>query len=61
MKPHITDFYKDGYSRIEFCTICSAEGATLQIECVGNKPDQDQMNLFEHDLKKDIDSENEPH
>lgn len=57
MKPHITDFYKDGFSRIEFCTICSAEGATLQLECVGSEPDRNQMNLFE----KDVDTDEAPH
>lgn len=55
MKPHITDFYKDGYSKVEFCTVCGAEGLTLRLECVGIEPDKNQMNLFDHTSKKDID------
>lgn len=59
MKSHITDFYKDGYARVEFCTICSAEGLALQLECVGIKPDKNQMNLFQQISEKNIDSEKE--
>lgn len=55
MKLHIIDFYKEGYSKIEFCTICGAEGETLQLECVGIEPDKNQMDLF----KKDIDTDKE--
>lgn len=55
MKPHVIDFYKEGYSKIEFCTICGAEGQTLRLECVGIEPDKNQMDLF----KKDIDTDEE--
>lgn len=55
MKPHLTDFYKDGWSRVEFCTVCGAEGELLQLECVGSHPDKNQMDLFQ----KDVDTEME--
>jgi hypothetical protein len=59
MKPHTTDFYKDGYSKVEFCTVCGAEGESLQLECVGIEPDKNQMDLFQQTMKKDIDTDKE--
>lgn len=59
MKPHIIDFYKDGYSKVEFCTVCGADGWQLQLECVGSKPDLNQLNLFEQTSEKDIDTREE--
>lgn len=29
--PHITDFYRDGYQKIEFCKVCGTED--MQTEC----------------------------
>lgn len=59
MKQHVTDFYKDGYSKVEFCTVCGAEGEVLRLECVGSKPDPNQLNLFEQTSEKDIDTHEE--
>lgn len=58
MKPHVTDFYKDVYSRVEFCTICGAEGWNLALDCVGIGPDKNQLNLFEQTFEKDVDLDN---
>jgi len=57
MKSHVISFYKDMYSRVEFCTICGAEGQTLQLECVGIAPDKNQLNLFEQTFEKDVDTD----
>jgi hypothetical protein len=35
IKPHITDFYMDGYNTVTFCKVCSAEGDRLLDECQG--------------------------
>jgi hypothetical protein len=35
MLRHNTDFYMDGHTTIEFCTVCSAEGLKLQQPCCG--------------------------
>lgn len=53
MKPHVTDFYKDGYSKVEFCTICGAEGELLRLECVGIEPDKNQLSFFEKEVDMD--------
>ncbi len=38
IKPHITDFYIDGYNTVTFCKICSAEGLGLVEDCNGFEP-----------------------
>lgn len=35
MKHHQIDHYKDGFSKVEFCKVCGAEGEELLVECVG--------------------------
>jgi hypothetical protein len=34
MTLHITDFYKDGFSRVEFCKMCGKEGSELKLNCI---------------------------
>ena len=35
MKMHQISSYVDGWRKIDFCTICGAEGEELIVECVG--------------------------
>lgn len=35
MTTHRISSYKDGWRKIDFCTICGAEGEELLVECVG--------------------------
>ena len=32
-KPHVTDFYMDGFQTVQFCKVCSAEGLALAEDC----------------------------
>lgn len=37
---HKPSTYPDGWRRVEFCSVCGAEGDELRLECVGNtEPD----------------------
>jgi len=47
---HKIGAYKDGYSVIEYCTVCSAEGIALRDDCPGNFGDQ---------YKKSLDAKNQ--
>lgn len=38
IKPHVTDFYMDGYNTVTFCKVCSAEGLGLVENCQGYTP-----------------------
>jgi hypothetical protein len=55
-RQHKTSFYVDGRKKIEFCTVCSAEGDLLRLECIGDVPDKSQSDFF----KKEVDSDKEP-
>lgn len=59
MRQHQIDTYKEGWQRIEFCIICSAEGQELRLECVGILPSKDQLELFSQNTEKDIDTRKE--
>lgn len=52
MKPHRTDFYKDGFSRVEYCTVCGAEGELLRLECITEEKDENQKDFFEKEVDK---------
>lgn len=44
---HKIDTYKEGWQRVEYCTVCGAEGLELLEDCPG--PDQkgdEQLELF---------------
>jgi len=43
---HKTDSYKEGWQRIEFCTVCGAEGLDLQEDCVPLEKEAEQLELF---------------
>lgn len=59
MPQHRIDTYKEGWSRVEFCTICGAEGLNLNLECVGITSDENQPDLFNQVSEKDIDKDME--
>lgn len=44
MRAHKTSFYMDDHVRVEFCTVCSAEGELLKSECPGQVPPVDNKN-----------------
>lgn len=48
MKPaHKIDTYKEGWQRVEFCTVCGAEGLDLLEDCQPPvKKDDVQLELF---------------
>lgn len=52
MKPHRTDFYKDGFIQVEFCTVCGAEGDLLRLECITEEKDENQKDFFEKEVDK---------
>lgn len=54
MRQHKTDFYKDGWSQVKYCVLCSAEGELLNLECLGEeKISENQLHLFEKDIDKE--------
>jgi hypothetical protein len=56
MTMHQLSTYKDGYTRVAYCTVCGSEGEQLFVECVGIQPSEKQLNLFEQNDQKGVDS-----
>lgn len=44
---HDIDTYKEGWQRIEFCTVCGAEGIDLGEDCVKPEQQEAQLELFQ--------------
>lgn len=44
--PHKIDTYKEGWQRIEFCTVCGAEGIDLGEDCTPEEKPEEQLELF---------------
>jgi hypothetical protein len=60
MRPHNLDTYREGWLRIEFCTICGAEGQQLFETCKEvTKKDDTQFELFSCFTGKKIDRKSE--
>lgn len=55
--PHKLSTYKEGWQRIEFCTICGEEGIDLGEECTPSKEqDAIQLELFSEVSPKKVDN-----
>lgn len=61
MRPHSHSTYKEGWLRVEFCTICGAEGQQLFEPCKPpvKKEDDSQFELFSCFTGKKIDRQQE--
>lgn len=51
---HKIDTYKEGWQRVEFCTVCGKEGQELDEECKPQQKSEAQLELF-------VDSQMEQH
>jgi len=49
---HKLDTYKEGWLKVEFCTVCGKEGRELEEDCVPLKKDEAQLELFIDNLQE---------
>lgn len=46
--------YRDGFSVIEYCRVCSAEGVALHEDCPGNFPDHKPVAYFRDATREEL-------
>jgi hypothetical protein len=56
---HDIDTYKEGWQRVEFCTVCGAEGLDLSEDCSQSQLGNDQLELFSDSYSKKVDKAEE--
>lgn len=54
---HVTETYKDGYRKVEFCVHCGAEGELLHLECIALPTKDDRQKEFFDDA---VDNQKKP-